>query len=71
MELEHWQKVKELFEAARENAPAERASFLDEVCGDDEETRREVESVKDDSSFELFRDDPRFQDLMRRVGFPQ
>jgi serine/threonine protein kinase len=42
---ERWQRVKELFEAALERDPAERATFLAQACGSDEEVRREVESL--------------------------
>jgi serine/threonine protein kinase/Tol biopolymer transport system component len=42
---ERWQRVKELFEATLERDPAERAAFLAQACGGDEEVRREVESL--------------------------
>ena len=35
MKAEHWQKVKGLFDAALELAPAKREQFLDESCGND------------------------------------
>jgi eukaryotic-like serine/threonine-protein kinase len=40
-----WQRVKDVFQAALDHPPAERAPFLDETCGDDTELRREVESL--------------------------
>jgi serine/threonine protein kinase len=40
-----WQKIKDLFGAALERAPAERAAFLREACGDDASVREEVESL--------------------------
>ncbi|HEX6623289.1 MAG TPA: protein kinase, partial [Pyrinomonadaceae bacterium] len=45
MTPERWQRVKELFEAALERGPAERAAFLAGACADDEEVGREVESL--------------------------
>jgi serine/threonine protein kinase/Flp pilus assembly protein TadD len=42
---ERWQLVKELFEAALERGPAERAAFLAQACGSDEEVRLEVGSL--------------------------
>jgi serine/threonine-protein kinase len=45
MTPERWQKVKELFEAALELEPAQRASFLRRGDAYDDEVRREVESL--------------------------
>src|SRR5215207_55165 len=45
MTPERWQKVKELFEAALELEPAQRASFLRRGDAYDEGVRREVESL--------------------------
>ncbi len=42
---ERWQKIKELFHAALERNPAERAAFLDEACKGDDDVRGEVESL--------------------------
>ena len=47
MKPDRWRKVDELFEAALEREPASRAAFLDEVCGEDKELRREVEKMLD------------------------
>jgi eukaryotic-like serine/threonine-protein kinase len=40
-----WQRTKALFQAALEHAPAERAAFVAAAVGDDDELRREVESL--------------------------
>ena len=40
-----WDRVKELFQAALDRPPAERARFLREACGDDRTVLREVESL--------------------------
>jgi serine/threonine protein kinase len=45
MTPERWKRTEELFHAARERAPADRAAFLGVACGDDEELRRDVESL--------------------------
>ena len=45
MEAERLKKIEEIYHAALEVLPAERQSFLDESCGDDEDLRREVESL--------------------------
>jgi eukaryotic-like serine/threonine-protein kinase len=42
---QEWQKVKDLFGAALERTPAERAAFLQEACGEDASVRGEVESL--------------------------
>jgi serine/threonine protein kinase/Flp pilus assembly protein TadD len=42
---ERWQQVKQLFQAALERAPAERAAWLAEACADDHSLRAEVESL--------------------------
>ncbi|MDQ3749354.1 MAG: serine/threonine protein kinase, partial [Acidobacteriota bacterium] len=56
MNSEQWRKVKGLFDAALELAPAKRERFLDNACGTDDSLRREVEkllaSFKDDSFME-------------------
>jgi serine/threonine protein kinase/tetratricopeptide (TPR) repeat protein len=40
-----WPRVKELFHAALEREPSERASFLDERCKDDDAVRAEVQRL--------------------------
>lgn len=45
MKTERWKKAFDLFQSAIERAPEERAAFLDESCHDDEDMRREVESL--------------------------
>jgi serine/threonine protein kinase len=42
---EKWREVKEIFYAALQRAPEEREQFLDESCKDDDNLRREVESL--------------------------
>ncbi len=45
MNSEDWAKIKGLFDATIELAPAKRKHFLDNSCGADEELRREVEEL--------------------------
>ncbi len=42
---EQWRAVEELFHAALDRPPEERAAFLDRACDGDAELRREVESL--------------------------
>ena len=45
MNVERWQQVDKLLDAALEREPSERSVFLKEACRGDEELRREVESL--------------------------
>ncbi len=45
MNSERWQKIKGLFDAASEIAPAKRERFLANACGDDVNLCREVEKL--------------------------
>src|SRR5918911_863083 len=45
MTPERWQHVKELFGAAQQQTPGERAAFIAGACGGDESLRSEVESL--------------------------
>jgi eukaryotic-like serine/threonine-protein kinase len=45
MDAERWQKVKEIFQAALDKAPAERTAFIAQACDGDAELRKEVESL--------------------------
>jgi serine/threonine protein kinase/tetratricopeptide (TPR) repeat protein len=45
MKAERWPAVERLYHGALERAAEERAAFLREACGSDEELRREVESL--------------------------
>jgi len=45
MSPERWERIKELFEEARERPEPDRSPFLVEACQNDEELRREVESL--------------------------
>ena len=45
MKPDRWRKIDEVFEAALDVAPSERAAFLDKACGSDRDLRREVEKM--------------------------
>ena len=64
MKTGDWEKAKRIFGDAIKIAPGERLRFLDEVCADDADTRREVESLLvsfDDA--ESFMETPAAQDI--------
>jgi serine/threonine protein kinase len=43
--MDHWTTVKRIHQSALDVDPSERAAFVDESCGGDEELRREVHSL--------------------------
>src|SRR5574341_625116 len=45
MAPEQWEQIGQLYHAAMELAPTQRASYLDQACAGDEALRREVESL--------------------------
>ncbi|MGH9846520.1 MAG: hypothetical protein ACREEM_48095 [Blastocatellia bacterium] len=45
MPPERWQQIEELYHAALDRAPDERAAFLAEACAEDSDLRREVEEL--------------------------
>ena len=68
MDAERWQQIEALYYAAREREPGERAAYLAEVCGEDEELRREVESLlAQDVSGSGLLDHPAWEDAARLV----
>jgi tetratricopeptide (TPR) repeat protein len=42
MTAQRWEKIKEIFDSALDQAPEERASFVERACAGDEELRHEV-----------------------------
>ena len=56
---DRWPRIKEIFYAALDHAPAERSAFLKEVCGNDAAMRDEVEALLiADADNEDFLSDP-------------
>jgi len=45
MKQERWQQVRNIFDGALERAPDKHSRFLDEICANDKDVRREVESL--------------------------
>jgi Tol biopolymer transport system component len=45
MKPERWRQVDQLFQAALERAPEDRAAFISEACGEDGSLRHEVEAL--------------------------
>jgi serine/threonine-protein kinase len=45
MKPDRWRKVDELFEAALQREPGDRAAFLDIACADDPDLRQEIEKM--------------------------
>src|SRR5438876_7608078 len=62
MKPERWQKVKVIFQAALDRAPADRAAFVSRACEGDEELRLEVESlISSDGRTGTFLDSPAYE----------
>ena len=62
MSPERWQRIEEAYHSALERAPDQRAAFLAEICGSDDELRREVESLlRQGESKEAFVDRPAWE----------
>lgn len=58
---ERWARVKELFEAAADLDPRQRAALIEKECGNDEALRREIESLlKSDEQTDGFIEEPAF-----------
>jgi serine/threonine protein kinase len=45
MDAKRLERIEEIFHAALEFSPAEREAFINQSCGEDEELRREIESL--------------------------
>jgi serine/threonine protein kinase len=50
MQPERWKTIEEIFHAALNCSPEERGAYLDSVCGNDPELRREIESLLSETS---------------------
>src|SRR5262250_3410418 len=47
MNAERWKRIEEVYHSALASPPGGRAALLDELCSDDPDMRREVESLLD------------------------
>ncbi|HYW71870.1 MAG TPA: protein kinase [Pyrinomonadaceae bacterium] len=62
MKPDRWIKVKEIFQAAMDRAPAERAVFVSDACAGDEDLQKEVESLmSSDGRSGTFLDSPAYE----------
>ena len=70
MPAERSQRIEQLYQAARERDPDQRAAFLQQACSGDEALRREVESLlaEDDGVEEMSGEDSGQSIIGRRLG---
>src|ERR1035441_1902606 len=69
MDPEHWRQVEELYHVSLKVAAEQRATFLQDACGSDEELRREVESLlTHEESAEGFIEAPAFEVAARLMA---
>src|SRR5215471_15231743 len=62
MNPDRWRKVKQIFQAALDRAPADRAAFVSKACAGDDALRREVESlISSDGRDGTFLDAPAYE----------
>ena len=72
MTPERLRQIQDLYHSAREREPAQRTAFLAEACLNDEELRREVESLlAADSSGACFLDEPIMREAVAILASPQ
>src|SRR5213593_522406 len=68
MRAERSQRVEQLYHAARERDPRERAAFLVQACAGDDALRREVESLlAEDAGVQTFLETPAME-LARKMS---
>src|SRR5215471_1356092 len=63
---QQWQKVKEVVGSALELPAAERAAYVDQACSQDQELRKEVESL-----LSAYRESDRLSEAPWRAGAPK
>jgi eukaryotic-like serine/threonine-protein kinase len=69
MKAERWQEIEQVYHAALEREPSQRAAFLEEACRGDEALRQEVESLlAQQSEAEEFIETPAAQMLAEAQG---
>lgn len=61
MDPDRWDRVRTIYHAALDKDPEERASFLEEVCGDDRALHQEVGSLLAEGSAASFLEQPAWQ----------
>ena len=69
MDPELWRRVEQLYHRALEQDESSRAAFLERSCEDDEELRREVESLlAHERAAERFIESPALEVMGKLVG---
>jgi serine/threonine-protein kinase len=69
MKAESWQQIEELYHAALELTPDERAKFIASACADDDELRREIESLLEcDNQARQFLEKPAREVVAQRLA---
>src|SRR5262252_11193954 len=58
-----WQRVRQVFQAALEWPESDRVRFLRDVCADDSDLRRDVESLLEAAAAGNFLESPSTEDL--------
>src|SRR5215470_4633832 len=58
MTPDRWRQIEEIFQTVIDHAPDERPALLTRYCGDDDDLRREVESLVAHNAAEAFIQDP-------------
>src|SRR5689334_7690839 len=62
MKPDRWIKIKEIFQAAMDRAPSERAGFVSDACAGDQELRKVVEALmSSDGRSGTFLDSPAYE----------
>jgi hypothetical protein len=68
MPAERSQRIEQLYHAARERDPGDRAAFLEQACAGDDALRREVESLlAEDSGVRSFLETPALE-VVRKIS---
>src|SRR5882672_4098867 len=67
MELDRWQQIEALFQAALDCEPIQRDSLLEEACAGDRSLRDEIESLLAAYEKSGFTDAPAFADGLRLI----
>ena len=61
MSPERWREVEQVYQSTMDREPQLRAAYLVEACGDDQELRREVDSLLDLNHSPVLVDEPAWQ----------
>src|SRR6478735_9111630 len=63
MTPERWREVEQVYQSTMDREPRLRAAFLSEACGNDEELRREVDSLLELNHSPVLVDEPAWQSV--------